>query len=644
MICGTCGGDLSALAVDTQLEEGRWTAEASANLGLIPEGSLVRALILVVFSFLSVASILAAQQQAQPADSGPTLRINSRAVLVDVIVTDSHGNPVTGLKQDAFTVAEQGKPQTVSFFEEHRAGDQPARPIEFPKLPQNVFTNFSPVPQPPAVTVLLLDSLNTHMENQSFVHAQALKFLKSAKPGSRMAIFGMGLGLHFIQGFTDDPAVLASALSNKKQNEVETSVMLKGQDESNSQSNVLAMMSAPMGNGATAASPEAIAALQNFFQENDDSRTIDRDLLTLANLQRLATFLNSFPGRKDVIWFSESFPLVIGGVVDPHVGNDTARTLDMLAAARVALYPVDAGGTATLDLYEAQTQVSATVHSPQQMQQTTNGSLLQNNQERDMNQTTMKMVAEETGGKAFANSNGLAKIIGDVSKMAGDFYTISYSPTDTKMDGTYRPIAVKVQGGNYRLSYRRGYIALDSDLPGSGEMLRAKAIHKLEEQNPGAVDPLLPFMELGMPQSQQILIEARIQPIALGDKPQSGDPKSAAARYGVDFALDAKDVRLPAGPDGVRKGTLNVSLIAYDRYGNIVARKDHVVTLDVKPDVWKVYQDSGVQLHAEIAVPKGQFWLRTGVFDQQSHKVGTMELPLGAVQAAAVRDADHSGK
>ena len=175
----------------------------------------------------------------QTDESALTLRLNSRAVLVDVIVSDSSGKPVTGLSRDAFNVTEQGKPQAISFFEENGNTPQP-RSVEMPKMPTDVFTNFSPFPQPPAVNVLLLDSLNTRMENQSIVHQQALKFLKSAKPGTRMAIFTMGLGLHFIQGFNDDPAVLLAALNNKKNNAVETSVMLKGQEETNAQQNWLA--------------------------------------------------------------------------------------------------------------------------------------------------------------------------------------------------------------------------------------------------------------------------------------------------------------------------------------------------------------------------------------------------------------------
>ncbi|HVX57867.1 MAG TPA: hypothetical protein VHA37_09145, partial [Candidatus Saccharimonadales bacterium] len=77
-------------------------------------------------------------QQSTPGvrQSQPDLRISSRAVLVDVIVTDAHGNPVKGLGQDAFSVSEQGKPQTISFFEEHHAG-QPAsqQPASMPALP-----------------------------------------------------------------------------------------------------------------------------------------------------------------------------------------------------------------------------------------------------------------------------------------------------------------------------------------------------------------------------------------------------------------------------------------------------------------------------------------------------------------------------
>jgi len=83
--------------------------------------------------------------------------------------------------------------------------------------------------------------------------------------------------------------------------------------------------------------------------------------------------------------------------------------------------------------------------------------------------------------------------------------------------------------------------------------------------------------------------------------------------------------------DGNHKGKLNLSLIVYDRYENVISREDQVIGLDIKPDAYTVFQSTGVQIHAVLAVPKGNYWLRTGVFDQGSRKVGTMEVALSSV-------------
>jgi hypothetical protein len=48
--------------------------------------------------------------------------------------------------------------------------------------------------------------------------------------------------------------------------------------------------------------------------------------------------------------------------------------------------------------------------------------------------------------------------------------------------------------------------------------------------------------------------------------------------------------------------------------------------------VYAIFQNTGVQLHVELAVPNGNLWLRTGIYDQGSRKVGTMEIPLAAVK------------
>jgi len=99
--------------------------------------------------------------------------------------------------------------------------------------------------------------------------------------------------------------------------------------------------------------------------------------------------------------------------------------------------------------------------------------------DRNSEQAGAQLLAEQSGGRAFANTNGLSDIIDKVTSDSRYFYTLSYSPADSKMDGSFRAIEVNVAGGKYNLSYRRGYIALDAALPGSSMSTRNEKVQKL---------------------------------------------------------------------------------------------------------------------------------------------------------------------
>lgn len=628
-----------------------------------------------IFSLFLITALVTAPVWAQSTAPDPNapvtkLFITSHAVLVDVVVTDKSGAPVSGLKQDAFTVTEQGKPQTISFFEEHKGPSAP--PAGMPALPPNVFSNFSPVGQPAAVNILLLDSLNTPAEDQTFARKQAMSFLRSLKPGNRMAIFTMSGGLRYVQGFTDDPTKLLAALDNKKNNTVEAPAFMASADEADAQAQLTTTMASiahidvdPTGGVHISyfANPASTAAIENFFQVQATAEASQREYQTLHNLQQLATFLAAFPGRKNLIWFSESFPVNLFGSTDPRFEGDVKKTINLLTAARVAVFPVDARGLKTTSFYDASSQQasiggngllgtmsgSTATHNtnptndptkstsavdagstrttdplqegPQAAVNAAGSPTIAEASERNSDQATMQMLAEQTGGRAFINTNGLQQVISNVVTQSSDFYTVSYAPTNSKMDDTYRKVDIKVPGGKYNLSFRHGYYALNLDLPGNGQVTNGKA----------SGDPLAPFMEFGMPQTEQILYKTLIQPVT----PKEGAPVDAKApsHYSVDFAIDLKDVDLKLDPaDGLHKGTLNLSLIVFDRYGAIASRKDHRVALAVKPDAYAAFQQDGIQLHAEIDVPKGQYFLRTGVLDAATNRTGTMEIPLGAVK------------
>ncbi len=159
-----------------------------------------------------------ATQPAKPnANEGRVFQANARIVVLDVVVTGKGRRPLTGLHKQDFVLTEDGHPQAITYFEEHSSAQPlPAGQTNLPDLPPNVFTNIPRVNSTEAVMVLVLDSLNTPLDDQRFVRAQMLKYLKKLEPGRRMAIFILGTKLRLLQGFTDDPALLVAAINERK--------------------------------------------------------------------------------------------------------------------------------------------------------------------------------------------------------------------------------------------------------------------------------------------------------------------------------------------------------------------------------------------------------------------------------------------
>ena len=52
--------------------------------------------------------------------SNATFKAQARLVVVDVVVTNHKGEPVTGLQKSDFQVSDEGQQQIIASFEEHR--------------------------------------------------------------------------------------------------------------------------------------------------------------------------------------------------------------------------------------------------------------------------------------------------------------------------------------------------------------------------------------------------------------------------------------------------------------------------------------------------------------------------------------------
>jgi VWFA-related protein len=241
-----------------------------------------------------------------------TLHVTSRLTLVDVTVTDSEGHAVHGLKRSDFTVLEDGKPQPIRNFQEVGAERPGASSTIAPR------------------NILLLDALNTAppdatnanqvsaaLGDQSWMQAEAEKYLQEMPPGTQVAILKMGKMIETLQNFTSDPELLSASVEKMEIN-------LDG----------------------VGVSQEMMCTQQH-----------SRNQMTLDSLNWIASSMYGIEGRKNLVWLTRGIPSITETGASsclPDYSADLHKAYNLLAAAQVAVYPVglDIGidvGTMSMD-------------------------------------------------------------------------------------------------------------------------------------------------------------------------------------------------------------------------------------------------------------------------------------------------------
>jgi hypothetical protein len=140
-------------------------------------------------------------------------------------------------------------------------------------------------------------------------------------------------------------------------------------------------------------------------------------------------------------------------------------------------------------------------------------------------------------------------------------------------------------------------------------------------------------MSFGMPDFAEILYKVRV---TAPDVAKSEDPAKSVLRYGIDFAVLPQDVKLETSADGVRSGSIEVGIIAYDDEGKPLNAVGKKVPIRIQPDLFAKIQQGGFKLHEEIDLPKTSIFLLTGIYDLTAHRVGTLEIPLHVGAAPAI--------
>lgn len=591
---------------------------------------LLRCSIFLVALSACIAASAQDQKSIPDAQSVPTFQAKAHLVLVDVVVTNNKGEPVTGLKKEDFEVLEDGKPQSVSTFEEHKGA--PPSQIKLPPMPPHVYTNFPLVQTADSVNVILLDALNTPTSDQVYVHKQMIKYVKTIPPHTRVAIFTLASQLRMLQGITTDSSLLLAAINSPKAGPTPSALRASTVESDADKSRIDFLTNEAQGPASpdqtlAQAAVDPINATRQFLNDTALFQIESRVSMTLEAMQQLARYLADIPGRKNVIWLSGSFPAGIvpdSDLTDPFSGaasfqEEIRKTTNLLTTAQISLYPIAAEGLASDVAFQANNREITERRGNLSMQDT-----LQESQKATINldasHASMEQLARDTGGQAIYNTNGLNDALTRVVNNGTRYYSLAYSPNNANMDGKYRHIQVKLVTRKETLAYRRGYYAEDTQTdPGQKRNL----------------DPLMQLMGRNLPDYTQILYKVLVQPT--NPQPAAGAPRAGSnaelkgpiTRYGVDFAVSVDDLRIEPGPDGSRHGNIEVVLVGYDREGEplnlVVARSE----IRIPAKDYASLQRGGLQIHKEIDLPQGEAFLRTGLYDFRAARAGTLGVPVG---------------
>jgi VWFA-related protein len=582
-------------------------------------------------------------QSPTPAPTGaPTFRVTAREVLLDVLVIDKSGEPVTGLKASDFSVTEEGESQVIRRVDEHHAMDAAdlSKLTSLPDLPPNTFTNYTPVRNSNASIVLLLDAMDSPIEAQMVMREQLIKFLKNMQPGPPVAIFQLDTEMRLIQGFTTDPKALLAAAESKR-------------------------------DMPTLATPTA--APRSYTADAVYRRTLMENLRD--GMRMMGSYLAGYPGRKNLIWFTGRIPMTrLGsgfgnpfgdGMTVTDSADESQELTDVLTVSRIAVYPVDTFGLVAMP--GSMSAASARGGMP----------AMRGGIPGFTNHANMDEIAEQTGGKAYYNTNDFTRVIGDVAHTSSNYYTVAYATTNTKWNGEFRRIKITVDRPDVQLLHKEGYYAYSLD---KREQSGVAAIEKRMAdaaqqqqgseaetsqpppgvQNPGPAADSAQLgatihhsskggfdaaMGLGAIPPTEIVFGARLRadnnteklnknalmPLDNFLKPEWQHKPFRS--FAIFYDADMHKVRFTRTPDGMRHGSFEFVAIVYTADGEAVNSIIETASLDVTAERYRELLVSGLQMKEEIAIPaKGNFFLRLGVHDKVGDQVGALEIPVDQIR------------
>ena len=344
---------------------------------------------------LAGAVVANAFQEEQP----PRFRAEVAAVLVDVLVLDEQGDPVSGLTMDDFEIFEDGVQQEIQNFDAIDWASYVATASPLEEVPQATTASTNTFPR------RFIFIINRQGARFGFMvrARRALEsfVVESMAEGDQAAVIDIGESTRVLQDFTPSKEEILQAVKR------------------------IYPMRANIFFGTQIATRNVFDALDGLGQD-----------------------MSAVPGRKIVIFMSPALERTA------QLLPDLQRTVDSLNQSNTTVYSVDIEGTAGAISVEDDEITFASLGGYNDGDTSTADFSSMDSFEIG----GLFPLANETGGRYFWNTNTFEPVVSRIGAENRRYYLLTYTPTNTVIDTKkFRRIEVRVGRSDVTVRARKGY-------------------------------------------------------------------------------------------------------------------------------------------------------------------------------------------
>jgi VWFA-related protein len=516
-----------------------------------------------------------------PARAKGTIRSTVNLVEIDVQVTDRNGKPVKGLKQDQFSVSEDGKAQKISTFEYNdieqveTAGKGDEAPITVPLGAITSPQEIKAVVRDHRMIVLFFDLTSLEQDDLLRSTRAAQKYLDTQMtPADLVAVVVFGNTLKVVANFTNDRALLRKAVD----------AIVPGHEAA----------LAGLADAATAADGETVVSEDTgaAFTADDTEFNIFNTDRKLAAVEALCEILEAIPGKKSIIQFTS-------GITQTGEENRSELIAATNSANRsnVSIYTVDSRGLLT-----ATPGGDASTGASGGNAMFTGATVISQSQARQDSRDTLATLAGDTGGRSFFDTGDFGKVFQSVQNDTSGYYLVGYYSANAAADGAWRRVHVKIDAlpSGAHVRAREGYYAPKNFGVFTTEDRERQLEEAFKSDTPEVELPLaVETAQFRLSPAQVFVpISAKLAPSALQWAQKRGSRETA-----FDFAAEVHDARS----------------------NRVVGALRDTITVKIDQEHFQDIQQHSLVYQGGIVLAPGEYKLKFLARENESGKIGTFE-------------------